>query len=741
MSKILRTTAFSVIALLTLIMAVATFVEKYRGTPFVSSEIYGTWWFSALWAIAAISGITYFFTTKKKAYNALLHCSLVLILAGAFATFTTARHGSVHLRQGVPADSVTLESGETVKMPFSLTLDKFEVEYHAGTMMPSDYSSEFTVTDNGTQTTGSVSMNKTFSYKGVRLFQMSYDNDMQGSRLTYNEDRIGMPVTYTGYALLFIAMIWMLITPNGGFRRLLKDPRLKKGLTIVALLLTTATAGAVEALSDSEAKAFGEMLIERNGRICPLQTVAIDFTKKLSGKSSYNGYSAEQVMTGYLFYGDSWSKEKLIRVKNRDLRKATGLPEKAALADFFARGYVLAPYVEAYYQGNKNGLNKAAADLDDRIMLIMSLRQGVWLKMFPVKDGSSVVWCSPVDNLPEETDSIQSLFIRNAFRLLNDTGIQPNDEKAFIETVGQMRKYQEKYGGNSVPTDSRIKAELIYNQIPFTDWLYRIDLTMGIILIIILLRSMISDKENSGRTSRIIWLIGLYTLIASFIVLTAGLTLRYIVSHRLPLGNGYETMLALAWCIQLIGLLTVRKMRYLLSFSLLLSGFFMLVSAISQMDPQITPLMPVLSSPLLSIHVSLIMMAYALLSFTFICSIMAIAAVVIKGKNGIKVGERCETLQLVSKMFLYPALTLLAMGIFIGAIWANQSWGRYWGWDPKETWALINLLLYAIAVHSGSIPFLRRPLAYHIYIGLAFLTVLMTYIGVNYFLGGMHSYA
>ncbi len=741
--KACRNIAFCALAVIVVVMAVATFVEKSRGTQFVSDAVYGSWWFVCLWAAIAVFGLAYFFSGRRPFYNTLLHSSLVLILVGALLTLITARHGMIHLRQGVAVDSIVLESGSEVRLPFALQLDRFDVDYHAGTSAPSDYSSCFTVIDpaHGETVQGSVSMNRTFSYGGVRFFQTSYDDDMLGSHLTVNEDRIGMSVTYVGYGLLFVALVWMLLAPGGGFRRLLRNPRLKRGLSVVALLLVASGASAVESLSQPAAKAFGEMLIQQNGRICPVQTVAIDFTKKLSGKSSYNGYSAEQVMTGYLFYGEAWSKEPLIRVKSSALRQATGLPKQASLADFFRNGYVLGKYVEAYYQGNRNGLNKAAADMDDRIALVMSLRQGGWLKMFPVKDGSSVVWCSPVDNLPASTDSIQALFIRNAFRLLNDMGVQPGNDGAFIETVDQMKNYQLKYGGESVPSASRIKAERVYNQLPFADWLYRLDLPVGLLLVLLFVRSLLRSRPENSSLKGGVRKTGLGVLIASFVVLTAGLVLRYIVSHRLPLGNGYETMLALAWCIQLVTLVIYRRMPYMLPFGLLLSGFFLLVSAISRMDPQITPLMPVLSSPLLSVHVSLIMMAYALLSFTFVCSLIAIIISAVKGGGDLMVKDRVETLQLVSKMFLYPALALLAMGIFVGAIWANQSWGRYWGWDPKETWALINLLVYAVAVHGGSLPWMRRPMAYHVYVGLAFLTVLMTYVGVNYFLGGMHSYA
>lgn len=207
------------------------------------------------------------------------------------------------------------------------------------------------------------------------------------------------------------------------------------------------------------------------------------------------------------------------------------------------------------------------------------------------------------------------------------------------------------------------------------------------------------------------------------------------------MSNGYETMLLMAWLIMLVSFPIYKKFNIILTFSFLLSGFFLLVSHISQMDPQISHVMPVLSSPLLTIHVSIIMMAYALLALTFICGLMSIIVRLLLRNNQKQADHAIESYRLLSQLFLYPALTCLGLGIFIGAIWANVSWGTYWSWDPKETWALITFMVYAIAVHDRSLPWLRRPMAYHIYMVLAFMTILMTYFGVNYFLGGMHSYA
>ena len=738
MKKALKTAAFGVIVVIMAVMAVATFVESGQGTQFVTEKIYGSWWFALLWGIAAIAGICYFFTSKKTLHDITLHCALLLILAGALATSLTSRVGTVHLRYGKPSSTLVLDSGDSIRLPFSIELKNFTIDYHNGTSMPSDYITEFTISDSTEMNVGGiVSMNNVFDYHGIRFFQTSFDSDMLGSTLTYNEDRIGKPLTYIGYYLLFLSLVWMLFAPSGGFRKLLHDSRLRKGLSVVALLAVVPDASAASTFSREVADAFGNMLIEKDGRVCPFETVAMDFTKKLYGGTEYKDYSAEQVLVGFLFFEKEWRGEPVIKVKNRELRNLEGLKKYSSLNDFFTDGYVLGPYVEEYYKGKRTGVNKAAAELDDRIAMIMSLRDGGWLKMFPIESEGRVVWYNPTDRLPSSTDSIQALFIRHAFNMIYETGVYCQDDKALIGLIGQMRKYQEKYGGASVPDGKKLKAEHIYNNVPFTGLLFKVNLTVGMVLMLLLVRSMIAGKRRCWE--KMTDTAGVAVLSLSFAALSFCIALRWAISGRAPLGNGYETMLAVAWCVQLVTITAVWRFRYLLPFGMILSGFFLLVSSIGQMDPQITPLMPVLNSPLLSIHVSVIMMAYALLSFTFLCGVVAL--VIISVKRDENASEQIATLKLVSRLFLYPALALLGIGIFVGAIWADYSWGRYWGWDPKEVWALINFLLYAIALHDRSLPWLRRPVAYHAYMCIAFLTVLMTYIGANYFLVGMHSYA
>ena len=738
-------------------MAAATIVEKSQGTDYAHAHYYGAWWFILLWAVLAALGAFYIIKRKVKCASTLaLHLSFIIILAGALLTHISAKRGMIHLRIGQPTDTYMAQDEEQgmkeEKLPFSLCLKKFEAKMHDGTNAVADYSSKFTVIDGDDKSEGEVSMNNIYSHRSYRLYQSSYDEDGKGSVLAINADPYGIPVTYTGYALLFISLVWMLFDPKGGYRKLLKSPLLKKGALITALILSmgniqtlhaeSATGNLQNAVLPKEtAEKFGELHILYNDRICPVQTFALDFCKKIYGARSYQGLTAEQVLSGWVFYGNTWANEPFIKIKSGEMKTAMNLPDYASLNTFFNRemgGYTIGQYVQEYYNGQQDKFHQQAADIDGKIQIIMELREGISLKVLPytftknvkaTKDHSFIkagttTWFSPVDKLPQAVEHQHALYIRNVFSLLNGD-VKAGNTSRVNEFFVKMKKYQEVSSGNSLPTATQYKAERINNAFPFATILFMANLTLGFIALFYTIYRMTKKKEIKVLNIALPILLGV-----SFLALTFGLALRWIISGNIPMSNGYESMLTVAWFVMLISILMQLRIRIVMVFGFLISGFFLLVSHINQMDPAIGQMMPVLNSPLLSIHVSIIMMSYALLSLTFICGIM-----------GICLRSHGEELQALSRIFLYPALTTMGFGIFIGAIWANVSWGNYWSWDSKETWALITFMIYAVVVHTQSLPVFRKPLVYHIYITLAFLSIAMTYFGVNYFLTGMHSYA
>lgn len=736
--------SFGTLTLMILCLTAATIVEAARGTEFVSAHIYGSLWFSALWALAAVTALIWLI--KQKVYRKpalfMMHLSFIVILAGAMLTFTTSMRGMLHLRQGETADSFTVQEGPaTHPLPFTLSLERFTVDCYPGSQTPADYISDLSLMRDGMVTHERVSMNRVLSAGGFRFYQSSYDSDGLGTILSVNYDPWGIPVTYAGYILFGLTMLALLLAPDGGFRRLLRHPLLKGGLCMTALLAPGSLDASPRTISRTQADELGDMLVMYNGRITPLQTLACDFTLKLTGAGGYEDFTPEQVIAGWIFFPDDWMHEPMILVKDRELRHALGIGTHAPLTAFFNESdgnYCLRLLAATMPAGmEKSPMMKAIAETDEKVRIIRMLQEGTLLTIFPNMEQGKLVWHSPADELPENLDGNETMLIRNLFALLA-SDLAKGDSEGFSFTIGKFRKYQAKKAGSLLPSQSKIKAEKYYNSLSLTPLLFKINLALGCALFVIfLLALMMPHGRRIARVMPACNLIARILLWFELAVLTAYIGLRAYVSGRLPLSNGYETMLAISWSVLLISALFNTRFRLLLPFGFLLSGFTLLVSTLGQMSPQITPLMPVLHSPWLSIHVSVIMIAYALFAFITLNSLTALLL------RALHKGSRVTQvkLMLINRIFLYLAEFFLGAGIFLGAVWANVSWGRYWAWDPKEVWALISFLVYAFPFHLRSLPFFRRPHIFHTYMILAFLTLLMTYFGVNYLLGGLHSYA
>lgn len=683
------------------LLAAATFIEQAYGTEFVEKNIYHTIWFCCLWGVIAITGLVALIRHSlwRRLPVLLFHGSLLVILAGAMITFIYSEQGYMHLRPDTAKSSFHSPQGDkNIHLPFTMKLDSFRVEYYPGTKAPADYVSyiSYSLPDQKDSVYRErISMNRILATQGFRFYQSSFDEDGQGSWLTVNYDPWGTRVTYIGYILLGISMILLLFYRRGEFRQLLNHPLLKKGgLFILFLFYLTETTQARETplriLNRIQADSLVRQQVIYHDRVAPFNTLARDFVKKLTGKTYYKGFTPEQVISGWILYPESWKNEPMIYIKSPELHRLLGLKTSyARLTDLFDGPVYRLQKTWRQEQGKDSKLAKAIQETDEKVGLILMLEKGTFIQPLPT-DGS----------------------------------VQPLSEL-------------------------EVKAELLYNRIPFSKILFMINLSLGVLSFLLLLhnslrRNIPSPKtQTNSRTAGAFFSVALYL---AFIFHFAGYCLRWYIGGRVPLSNGYETMQFMALCILLIACLLHRKFSFILPFGFLLSGFALLVSYLGQMNPQITPLMPVLVSPWLSIHVSLIMMSYALLAFITLNGILALCLRKkesegdASGNSAIQ-DSRIEQLTLVSRSLLYPATFFLGAGIFLGAVWANVSWGRYWAWDPKEVWALITFLVYGAAFHSQSLRIFRKPLFFHIYMILAFLTVLMTYFGVNYILGGMHSYA
>ena len=747
--KLLKRTAFSLLGILLLILTIATILEKIYGTDFVNEYIYSSVPFVILWGVTAITSLLYIIKSKlhRQPVIFLLHLSLLFILAGAFTTWIYGEQGTMRVRQGEQQTSFTDSKGISHQLPFSITLNQFEIIYYKGTLAPMDFISHISVADKDChrQIQGKVSMNHIFSYQHYRFYQSGYSEDNEGSVFSVSHDPYGIGITYAGYTLLLLSTVFFFFSPQSRFRQLLKSPLLHRSLTVILLLFAfslnsnflKANSPSPKVLPREVAEHFGDLYILYNNRICPLQTFARDFTIKLYGSSSYKGLTPEEVLTGWLFYYDSWKNEPIIRIKSNEARKLLEIEGNyARLKDYIStiNEYKLEKMMNHIRSGEQVTDKRGIEEADEKFNIINLVCTGAMMKIFPCRNiaGKTLEWYSQSDQLPQDMDNDKWVFIRKSMSYVNEMIVMKkyNDACLLLEKI---KKYQQKECDGLLPADNKFKAEKIYNQFDYSKSVAMACICIGLICFIYYCHCMASQKRTSRKAiiilNILLWIV--------FTYLSAAICLRGYVSNHLPLSNGFETMQFMAWCTLLLTFLLQRKFAMLLPFGFLLCGLTLMVSMLGESNPQITQLMPVLQSPLLSIHVVVIMIAYSLLAFIMLNGVTA----VILHQSQKECKEQIERLQIISQIILYPAIFLLAIGIFIGAVWANVSWGRYWGWDPKEVWALITMLVYALALHPRSLPWFHRTMFLHVFCITAFITVLITYFGVNFLLGGMHSYA
>lgn len=747
--KLLKRTAFSLLGILLLILTIATILEKIYGTDFVNEYIYSSVPFVILWGATAITSLLYIIKNKlhRQPVIFLLHLSLLFILAGAFTTWIYGEQGTMRVRQGEQQTSFTDSKGISHQLPFSITLNQFEIIYYKGTLAPMDFISHISVADKDChrQIQGKVSMNHIFSYQHYRFYQSGYSEDNEGSVFSVSHDPYGIGITYAGYTLLLLSTVFFFFSPQSRFRQLLKSPLLHRSLTVILLLFAfslnsnflKANSSSPKVLPREVAGHFGDLYILYNNRICPLQTFARDFTVKLYGSSSYKGLTPEEVLTGWLFYYDSWKNEPIIRIKSNEARKILEIEGNyARLKDYIStiNEYKLEKMMNHIRSGEQVTDKRGIEEADEKFNIINLVCTGAMMKIFPCRNiaGKTLEWYSQSDQLPQDMDNDKWVFIRKSMSYVNEMIVMKkyNDACLLLEKI---KKYQQKECDGLLPADNKFKAEKIYNQFDYSKSVAMACICIGLICFIYYCHCMASQKRTSRKAiiilNILLWIV--------FTYLSAAICLRGYVSNHLPLSNGFETMQFMAWCTLLLTFLLQRKFAMLLPFGFLLCGLTLMVSMLGESNPQITQLMPVLQSPLLSIHVVVIMIAYSLLAFIMLNGVTA----VILHQSQKECKEQIERLQIISQIILYPAIFLLAIGIFIGAVWANVSWGRYWGWDPKEVWALITMLVYALALHPRSLPWFHRTMFFHVFCIAAFITVLITYFGVNFLLGGMHSYA
>lgn len=640
---------------------------------------------------------------------------------------------------------------QKIYLPFSIYLEDFVIDRYPGSHSPSSYSSYVKVLQEGKEAEPfHIYMNNILKLKGYRFYQSSYDNDEKGTILSVNYDSLGSTVTYIGYFILFLGIVLSMLNKNTFLKNTVIPKILILGFIITALHSTVLANDSSEskAISVEHADKFGQLLVhDMRGRTEPVYTFASDLMRKISRKEKINGLTPVQVMLGMSMNYEKWMNVPMIKVSNAKLQKELGLSSNyACYNDFIVPGigYKLQKYVETAFNkppSKQDKFDKEVIKVDERVNICYAIYSGTILKMFPIPGSEDHKWAVATEAENLAKNSNDSTFLANIlavyFQELTNAKITGNYKKA-DEYVQGIHNYQQHYAGYELPSAFKVKTELLYYKWNPFNKLFPFYTTIGIIFLFVLLGGIISGKTINK------WVIRIFTgaIFLGFLAHTIGFITRWYISGYAPMSNGFESLVFISWTIVLVGFIFSRQSWIALSATSVLAGFALMVANLSFMDPEITNLVPVLKSIWLTIHVSVITSSYGFLAFGAILGIINLILNIIQNKSNYqRIEDTIEDLTKINHRTMIMGLYFLTIGTFLGAVWANESWGRYWGWDPKETWSLISMIIYTFVTHARLIKGLRGRFAFNTMSVYAFFSILMTYFGVNYYLSGMHSYA
>ncbi len=666
-----------------------------------------------------------------------------------------------HVKFG-DTDIAVSYGSKRIKLPFQIKLRDFQLERYPGSHSPSSYASEVTLIDpeDNIKMDYRIYMNHVLDYKGYRFFQSSYDPDETGSILSVNHDAWGTGITYLGYFLLTLGMILTFFTKKARIRklnRLINEFRVKRinNLSIIALILFISTSSFAQVslpdtfkiIDKSQAKKFGEISIqERGGRIMPLNTMSSRLVRKVTKKKEFAGQNPDQIMLGMMAFPHQWQYIPMIKIGHPELEDYIGTGKYAAYIDFFddKTGYILSGYIEeALHKPEKerSKFDKAVINVDERMNIIYMIFSGSFLRIYPQEGDPSRKWYTPEEASKMDfgdADVLVKNFLPWYLQSVVE-GVTKNDWSNADLALDGLKKYQKSVAADYMPSDSKIKAELLYNKTLIFNKLIGWYFTVGFILLLLLLIKVFRPRLNLKWPVRI----GIILIFTGFILHTFGLGLRWYIAGHAPWSNGYESMIYIAWAVVLAGVLLVKKSPITLAATSVLAAWLMIVAAMNWMDPQITNLVPVLKSYWLMIHVSVITASYGFLFLGALLGLINLFLIAIAGSKNKETNIKytLKELTAVNEFSLTVGLFLMSIGTFLGGVWANESWGRYWGWDAKETWSLISILVYAFILHMRMIKGLRSVYTFNLASVIGSFSILMTFFGVNFYLSGLHSYA
>ena len=656
---------------------------------------------------------------------------------------------------------------DEVQLPFSIKLNDFIAEKYPGTENSySSFKSKVTVEDDKIFDYD-IFMNNILNHKGYRFFQASFDPDEKGTVLSVNDDFWGTFITYAGYLLLFFSMTAIFFVGNTRFKFLAKQLNKKTSLIFFLLSSTILSAQSLDAnlktefidsiisesaISKDHANSFGKIIIQDSGgRMKPANTFSSELLRKVSRSNSYNGLNSDQVLVSIMDNPGVWFNAPIVYIKSGQkgdtIKKIIGIDEKikkAPLVSFFDSlgNYKLATNLEKAYLSNvPSQIEKDIIELDRRVNLLYSALEGKIMRIFPVPNDVNNKWISYPEISEYTYEGADSLYVNNVLNLYFQTlrvARQDQDYTQSEELLESIKGFQKKYGSKVMPSDFKINSEDVYNKADIFNRLYKWYLFAGLGLLLILIFQIFYDNKFTSHLIKLFESL----IITLFVFNTIGLAARWYIAGHAPWSDAYESIIFVAWATVIFGIIFGRKSYFTLASSTFVASIILSIANMNWLDPSIANLQPVLDSYWLMIHVAVIVGSYGPFAIGMILGIVTLFLTIIATKKNRKIFSRkLEELTIVNELSLTIGLVMLTIGNFLGGMWANESWGRYWGWDPKETWALISIMIYTAVLHLRIIPRLNNKWLFNLMSIISFAAIMMTYFGVNFYLVGLHSYA
>ncbi|WP_299439014.1 cytochrome c biogenesis protein CcsA [uncultured Aquimarina sp.] len=668
-----------------------------------------------------------------------------------------------------------------LELPFSLKLNDFIAEKQPGTekVYKSFMSKVDIIEENSTPRPYDIYMNHVLDHKGYRFFQASFDPDEKGTVLSVNHDYWGTMITYAGYMLLYLGLMLILFTKGSRFKdleQMLNKVKLKKKEMTVLLALFVATFSFAQeqadhvnhlqtlpgkakldsiikanAVSKEHASKFGSIIIQdERGRMKPVNTFSSELLRKLSKKDTYEGLTADQVFVSMLENPFIWYSIPIIEIQkeNDSIRRILGVSKserRVSLIDLVEQdgSYKLDPYLEKASSTNTpSSFEKDFLKTHEKFYLLNQALGGGILKVFPVPDNENNKWVSVPELNEYKFTGMDSVYTRQIIPIYIQSlqeARKTGDYSKPDQYIESIKAFQTKFGSEVMPADDKIKAEIALNKYDIFRTLYKYYSITSVLFILIIIFGIFYYKNKFVKVLINIFM-GITVLI--FMVHTSGLIIRWYVSGHAPWSDAYESMIYVAWATMALGLAFGKKSNLTVAATAFVAAIILFFAHQNWTDPAIANLQPVLDSYWVLIHVSIIVASYGPFFVGAILGVLSLLLMILTTKSNKKrMDLNIKEITIINEMALTIGLVMLTIGNFLGGMWANESWGRYWGWDPKETWALVSIMVYAFVIHMRLVPGLRSRWFFNLMSVLAVGSILMTYFGVNFYLKGLHSYA